>query len=171
MTDYKEYNATYALNSYVWKVLEANLGWVKVKNRVPIVPLNQEPEMMETGKDFIVYGSSKPSAGHLYDHKRVVTSYNIVAGTATALNKIAELLFDVLKRQDDSAADINDWLKTEAGSRAGGHRGVYFTSVRAYAVETVDNDEKEGGWVTTTLIVEMTYTTEPQEIKTTGFTA
>ena len=78
-------NASYALRSYVWKLLEANLGWTEAdyKSSVPIIPSAQQPEFMEIGRAFLVYGSAIQPASHLYAHRTESVSFNVY-GTEVA---------------------------------------------------------------------------------------
>lgn len=169
--EYKEKNATYALNSYVWKLVEANLGWKKYQGLVPIIPVAQQPELMQSAKAFMVYGSALHPSSHLYQHKKEAVSYMIYAPTSTEVNKIIELLFDTFERQDEAALDVNDWLVTEAEGR-GSHRGVYFTTVKATMAEKAeDAPDEEGGYAAGMVLVEMNYTEDPNgTIQTKGFT-
>lgn len=174
MANYKGKSALYALNSYVWKLVEANLGWARVSGVPPIVPVQQQPELMQTGKAFIVYGSAYHPPSHLYQHKKEAVSYMIYATSATEVNNIIDLLFDTFERQDVAARDVNDWLVEEAkpGNRTGGHRGVYFTSVKSTMAEKAeDPSEEEGGYFAGMVLIEMQYTQDTNDtIQTTGFT-
>lgn len=174
MAEYKEKNAVYAFNSYVWKLLEANLGWTRYNGLIPIVPIKQQPEIMQSGKAFIVYGSAFHPPAHLYQHQKEAISYMIYATSSTEVNRIVELLFDTFQRQDEAAADINDWLVEEAkpGNRTGGHRGVYFTTVKSTMAEKAeDAPDEEGGYAAGMVLVELNYTEDPNvTIQTKGFT-
>lgn len=174
MAEYKEKNATYALNSYVWKLLEANLGWKRWKGVPPIIPVAQQPEIMQSGEAFLVYGSAFHPPGYLYQHKKEAVSYMVYAPSSTEVNRVVELLFDTFERQDVAAEDVNDWLVEEAkpGNREGGHRGVYFTSVKSTMAEKAeDAPDEEGGYAAGMVLIEMNYTEDPNStIQTTGFT-
>ena len=170
MADYKEKNATYALNSYTWKLVEANLGWAKWKGVPPIIPVQQQPEIMQSGKAFIVYGSAIHQPGHLYQHKKEAVSYMVYAPTATEVNRIVNLLSDTFERQDVAAEDVNNWLVTEADGR-GSHRGVYFTSIKTtMSQKAEDPSDEEAGYFAGLVLVEMNYTTDTPNIVTSGFT-
>lgn len=170
MSDYKEKNAVYALNSYLWKLVEANLGWKKWNSVPPIIPVQQQPEIMQSGTSFMVYGSALHPPGHLYQHKKEAVSYMIYAKTATEVNRIVSLLHDTFERQDVAAADVNDWLVTEEEGR-GTHRGVVFTAIRATMAEKAeDPSNEESGYLAGMVMIEATYTADENDtIQTTGF--
>lgn len=170
MADYKEKNAVYALNSYTWKLLQVNLGWKEWKGVPPIIPVQQQPELMQSGRAFMVYGSALHPPGHLYQLNTEAVSYVIYAPTATETNRVVNLLFDTFKRQDDAAADVNDWLAAEATSR-GSHRGVYFTSIRATVAEKAERPaDEEGGYLAGMVMVTAQFITDESDAITSGFT-
>lgn len=170
---YTDKNAVYALNSYLWKLLEANLGWTKADygDKVPIIPVSQQPEMMQSGKAFIVYGSAIHPADHLYSLKKEAVSYMIYGPSATEVNKIVNLLTEAFARQDDAAADVNNWLVTEGASRTGGYRDVHFGTIRTTMSEKAeDAPDEEGGYSAGLVLVETKYTVDNSNIITSGFT-
>lgn len=168
---YKNKNAVMALNSYVWKLLEANLGWKKSDHNgiVPIVPLSQQPELMVSGKPFLIYGNTMHPATHLYQLKSEAVAYTIYATTVTEANKIAQLLIDAFERQDEAAADVNEWLDTE---RTVGNidRGVSFGTIRTAMSQKAEPADEEGGRVASFVLLEMRYTAPNDSIQTTDFT-
>lgn len=166
MTDWKHKSAAYALNSYTWKLLEANLGWDTYQGTVPIIPTAQQPELMQSAKAFIVYGAATQPASHLYALNTDSISYVIYAPTTTEANNVAVLIYETFKRQDESANDVMEWLTVEGKSR-----GIQFGSVRSVMLAKADPAEDEGGYVSALVILEAKYTTDDQGIQTTGFTA
>ena len=171
MSNYKDNNAANALRSYVWKLLEANLGWTKddYKGLVPIFPLSQEPEPKEIGKAFLVYNSSQRPAEHLYVQKCETIGYSIYANTVADLNTITTLLQDTFDRQDDAAADVNQWLDTEQQA-TGISRGISFGSIKTILVDRSDPADNEGGYVSSLVMVEAKYVTQNNTITTADFT-
>lgn len=168
---YKEKNVAYALNSYVTKLLEANLDWKKYQGLSRIIPSSQQPELMQSGKPFIVYGYSTHPPGHLYQLERAAISYMVYSTSPTEVNTIISLMNETFRRQDEAAVDVNDWLTTEAAVRAGGHRGVYFSMVKTTVAERAEEAaEEEGGYSVGHILLEALYTTDDNtSFQTTGF--
>lgn len=165
---YKAKSAVYALNSYTWQVLKANLGWTEYGGTPLIIPDAQQPELMQSGKPFIVYGSAFQPAMHLYALNTESIAYSIYGTSSTEVNNVANLLYEVFKRQDDAAADVNDWLATEAATRAGGHRGITFGTIRTVMVEKAEAADQEAGFVSALVMLEARYVVnEPESIITT----
>lgn len=166
---YENKDAVYALNSYTWKLLEANLGWEKWKELPPIIPVAQQPELLQSGKAFLVYGSARHPAEHLYALVKEAVSYTIYATSSTEVNKIANLLADTFERQDEAADDVNSWLVTEDPHRSS-PRGISFGSIRTMMVEKATPADEEGGYVAGLVMLEMKYTKQNNTIQTSGFT-
>jgi len=162
---YEAKSAVYALNSFTWKLLEKNLGWTTYQGVTPIIPTSQQPELMQSGKPFIVYGSAFQPPGHLYALNTESIAYTVYGTSVTEVNKIAQLLWDVFKQQDDAAAMVNNWLSKEVATR-GSHRGVYFGTVRATMIDKAEPADEEGGFVSALIMLETRYTADTPDIIT-----
>jgi hypothetical protein len=163
---YKSNSAVYALNSFTWQLLKSNLGWTEYQGVPLIIPTAQQPELMQSGSAFIVYGSAMQPAMHLYALNTESVAYNIYGKSTTEVNNVADLLFEVFKRQDEAAALVNDWLAKESLTRTGGHRGVYFGTVRATMIEKAEPADEEGGFVSALVMLETRYTADTPAIIT-----
>lgn len=168
---YDNKNATYALNSYLWKLLEANLGWKKsdYEGKTPIVPIAQQPEMLQSAKPFIVYGSARHPSTDLYALVKGAVSYNIYSTSSTEADKIAGLIATAFARQDEAADDVNGWLAAEAVGR-GKSRDVAFGTIRTVMVNNAEPADEEGGFVSALVMLEIKYTEQNNSLVTTGFT-
>jgi hypothetical protein len=156
---YKESNAAYALRSYVWKLLRVNLGWDQNDyGLVPIITLAQQPEVMQSGKPFLVYGSAFYSPNHLYALRGESISFNIFSTDVDEANTIANLLMDTFERQDESASDVNDWIDLEREN--GKDRNVSFATINAVLVEKAVPSDDEGGFVSALVMLDTKYTSE-----------
>ena len=171
MANYEHDSATNALRSYIWKLLEANLGWKKedYKGMVPIFPISQEPEPKEIGRAFLVFNSSLHSPEHLYVLKTESIGYTIYASTANEAEKIARLLADTFDRQDEAADDVNQWLNTEAAA-TGKHRNISFATIKTTMIDNVDAADNEGGYVASLVVLEVRYVNQNNTITTADFT-
>lgn len=172
MADYRDRdtNMMYALNTYVWKVLEANLGYSKTDYRdtVPIIPRQQVPEYLEIAKPFIVYGSAQHPSTDFWGVKRESVAYNVYSTSTTTSDGIINLLTNVLERQDEAAADINQHLDDLVSRSGDTARKITFGSVRVTVTNDSSPSDEEGGFYSSLLMLDVIYTIYPV-IKTTGF--
>lgn len=171
MSNYIDNNAVYALNSYLWKLLEANMGWKKAdyKNAVPIIPAGQQPEFQDIGKTFLVYGSAINKPGHLFAIRTESVTYAIIGVSSTEVNKVINLMATAFERQDEAAADVNSWLEVEE-NHTNKSRGISFKSVNIIMTERAEPAESEGGFVTGTIMLNTSYTVDTSSVKTSNFT-
>jgi hypothetical protein len=154
---YTESNASYALRSYVWKLLRQNLGWTEFDNGlIPIITTQQQPEAMEAGRPFLVYGSAIHQPGHLYALRTEAISYTIYATDIDEANTVANLLADTFERQDEAAADVNEWIDLER--QHGKFRNVSFGTITAVLVEKAVPTDQEGGFYAATVMLQAKYT-------------
>lgn len=117
-----DYNslAIYEINSFLWEKLQtANLF---DKNEyyvgefadfvIPIIPAQQIPEFnnLIPGKSYIVYDyETKPTLEHWWITEEVIT-YSVLSQSYDQINKILNFMSDTLRRYDDSAKDINNFV-------------------------------------------------------------
>ncbi len=161
-------NASYALNSYVSKLLEVNMGFdtASYNGGRFIVPLAQQPELLQTGQPFLTYGSSVHAPGHNYALRKEAIAYSIWATSSTKVNAIVQLLVDCFERQDEAAADVNEWL----GMSTIPFEGITFGSVKLEMTENANPPDQEGGFVQGFVLLTMTYTVVNDSAQFSGFT-
>lgn len=169
--EHNEGNMAYAMKSYVWKLLQVNLGWKSsdYQGAIPIIPNAQQPEFVRMGKPFLTYGSADQPVGHLYVHRTASLAYNIYSTKPDEVVKTVNLLTETLSRQDDSAKDINEWLDKEAAGR-NVDRNVWITSTRTMMSETPEPTDAEGGLVAGYVLLTVQYIMDDTDIQTAGFT-
>lgn len=161
----QDYDMVYALNSYLWKVLEANLGWDKADygNRPPIIPANQVTELTQFNKPFIVYGSVIQPEVVPYMETEVV-AYTIYGSTATEVNDVMRVMVDAFYGVDESARQVNRWLTVEGTTRTNGPRKVLFKSIRLNNATSSGPEKQEGGRSDAQVMVTVQYHTHTETI-------
>lgn len=169
--DDKLTNGMYAINSYTWKLLQANMGWTSsnYKGARPIIPSAQQPEFMEIGKSFIVYTSMITPAPDLWMVTSETLAYTIYSKSTTEADHIANILYDTFKRQDEAARDVNEWIDTErAGSKL---REVSFTNIRATMTDKSNAKDEESGYYNALFMAIIQYHNMNGQVpQTNGFT-
>lgn len=112
--------ATHGLRQYIWSLLQSELGWslsnyhdpVKNVDYVPIVAAEQQPEMNQFEAPYLVYAYSKKMSGNLHVIEGEVAAFVVYAKTTTEINQVLNLLAAKFDRRDESAQNLNKWLKT-----------------------------------------------------------
>lgn len=165
----RDFNMVSALNTYVWKVLETNVGLVKsdYAGLTPIIPRQQQPEFLQYAKPFLVYGSAIHPGTDFWGIRKESVAYNIYSTSSGLSNGIANVLALALERQDEAAHDINQHLD-DMVAHGDVPRKITFGSVKV----TVTNDsapaDEEGAFYQSLVMLEVVYTVYPV-IKTSGF--
>lgn len=161
----KDNNVVNALNSYVWKLLQVNLGWTKTdfQGSNPIIPAAQMPEFNDNGHDYIVYSSTANPSGPLWAIKSETVAYTIYSNSTTSADAVVNMLHSALERMDESAADINNWIDQERAHNGETSqnltRAVSFMSVWATVAEKAGNpSDEQGGQVASTILLNVLYT-------------
>lgn len=164
-------NVTYALNTYVWALLQANLGITTddYEGAIPIIPRQQQPEFMQLGKPFLVYGSSIHPTTTFFGTRKETVAYNIYAPDEDGANTIAGLIVAALERQDDAARDVNDHLDKMRVALNWAVMPLTFGSIKLALASKAEPADDEGGFVSSLVMLECLYTCDPV-IQTTGFT-
>jgi hypothetical protein len=156
---YDDNAAPLALNAYVRQLLKTNLGWERLPNGLfPLVPISQQPELMSSGKPFVIYGWSRHPSDHLYQYVKESVSYTVFAADQDGqagvdiVRKVVNLLAETFARQDEAADDVNDFLEQEDNDRQ-----IGFSSVKTTVVQSPDAATEEGGHVAGLVMVEVRY--------------
>lgn len=154
-------SAIYALNSYTFKLLEANLDWnvSDYANRRPIIPAAQQPEFKDVGHDFIVYTSAINPAVELWPIQSETVAYTIYSKSTTSADRVVDLLVKAFQRQDESAADVNEWLSRERAGGGSNKRLVGFTSIQSTLGEKSNPADQEDGLYNAVVMISLNYVT------------
>jgi hypothetical protein len=85
----------YAVNNYVWALLQKHRGWSKIDGRVPMIPAQQQPEFMNFKKPFIVYGfTNEYNSGELEPEDSTVIHYLIYAQTEEEVDESIRITYN-----------------------------------------------------------------------------
>lgn len=99
-----------AINSYIWQLLQRDNGWAKINNITPIVPSQQQPELMNSPLPHAVYVSSLDfNSGNLEPVDAEVIHYLIYANDMNIINDSIGTIKNAFKAFY-SAQNINGWI-------------------------------------------------------------
>lgn len=153
----------YVLRSYAWALLKANEPdtWDEEKygGLVPIVPLNEEPELSEYPGPRIIYEFSNQETGSMYFRGRGSMTFAIRDHNYRRLTRTMNILQEALGRFDESARDVNDYserLKAATGTDF----DISFGHIRTSFAESGTPEEEEGGMMVGIVNVSHSYFVE-----------
>lgn len=158
----------FALRNYIWAVLktEEPSTWDEAKygGLVPIVPLNEEPELNEFPGPRIIYEYSLSPRGTEYYRGRGAMTFAVRDNNYRRLTRTMNIIDAALGRQDESARDVNDYLDRLAVPVVSGGQGVDFSlsfgNIYLSFAESGTPETEEGGPQVGVVNVSFTYFTE-----------
>jgi len=153
-------NGVHVLNKYLWAELQKSnlMGEYDYNGLVPIIPTQQVPVFndMAAGKAFIVYTYLVASYDvDLWANVEQVT-YRIYSDDERKLRQISNLLIDLCKRFDWTAADVNKWIDGYA-TPDGDEKKFEFKYVQVVGSTSPEPFAQEGGRQNASVTVRMAF--------------
>lgn len=138
----KVISPVYLLRAYAWALLKANTKMREsdYNGLTPIVPVAEEPDIMEFDKPYLVYGYALDSTGGLYARKTGSMSMAVYSANFRELTTILNVLTTAFERQDEAARDVNNFT-----GKTPGFVGIRFGTISVGFVEGGTPEDSEGG--------------------------
>ena len=151
----------FGINDYVWRLLEVKCGWEPINGIRPMLPAQEQPEIKNSSKPYILYGSSTDfNNGRLESMDDDVIVYLVFAETSEEADDATEVIKNAFKAFE-SARNITDWIyKSPTVSEKDVHV-VTYTEVMDR--ETSGIIAEEGGKAMSTVTVRVGYKTPPED--------
>lgn len=145
-----EVNPVYLIVHYAAKVLNTNDPdtWSPSNygDKVPIVPLSEEPDLSQYTGPHIVYGYALDATGDLHARKGGSVTLAVYDQNFRRLTKTMNILQKAFERQDESAKDINKFTSSRVGTETQSpFLGIRFGTVSLGFVEGGIPEDTEGG--------------------------
>lgn len=149
-----KYSPVYLLRAYAWNLLKINtdMDEADYNGLVPVVPLNEEPEMTEFNKPYLIYGYTLQNPGRLSEKGEGSMSFAIQSTDFGDITTIINILSAAFGRQDESARDVNNFTST-----IGPFVGIRFGSIELGFAEGGSPEETEGGRMTGIVNIRFNY--------------
>lgn len=154
--------APYIIRLYMWELLQANGNLEKIRDFIPIVPLNDEPDLSDSGKNYLIYGYSENYRGSLPEIRTGIFAVRVTANTYAELSGITNTISRAFETRDVAAANVNLWSSKYS---SGQFVGIRFTDLDITYIENGDAALAEGGKSETTINISYNYITQ-QVVKT-----
>lgn len=132
----------HVIRGYLWEILQEYAGMKKVNNLIPIVPFQDEPDLADSGKSYLIYGYADQSVEKSTVFRRGVFSVRIEASDINEATKIANITSRAFEDRDVATEAVNHWSGTAAN---GAFVGIRFTDIVTTFSEAGDPAESEGG--------------------------
>lgn len=152
----------YALNNYLWKLLQEKAGMDKVNygNKVPIMPAAEQVEFDEYKKPFLVYGWALESAdSDIYVLNREMAAYTIYSTDTNEIDNIITLMNNAFRAKDESAANINRWINSTSNPLSSHFVDINFATINISSMSSASPPQSEGGKADGLIVLSYSYTT------------
>lgn len=105
-------SASTPLRSYVWNLLQTELGWNKADtgNLIPVVGSQDQPELQNYDAPYIVYSWSLMPSGENFLMREEQVTMKVYSSREDEVRNAVIMLDNQLNRYDDSARAMNSWL-------------------------------------------------------------
>lgn len=135
------YNAPNILRLYIWDLVKNNVaGQGVINGLIPIVPLEDEPDLADSGKSYFIYGYTENYRNN-FPIRNGAFSLRIVGRDFNELSHITNVLNVAFEDCDLAAANVNSWSSDFAPADL---KGITFTSVELAYVDGGSPGEAEG---------------------------
>jgi|SRR6476469_8144678 len=112
MTTAYDVTAGSVLAQYVWNEVKNELGWKTsdYSGMIPVFPVQQQPEVNSMTVPFIVFNSGTNTINRLWLVETANVVFTIYSHKITDINQVTGLIVNRLKRMDESAATVNEFI-------------------------------------------------------------
>jgi hypothetical protein len=133
----------HVLRLYAWEVLQVNGVLETIDGLVPIIPLEDEPQIADAEKTYIIYGYSENNDARIPEMRRGSLVFRIKARTFHELGPITNALTRAFEGLDIPASRINMWKSKDEYADA--FKNINFKTTDAIYVEGGYPEDVEGG--------------------------
>lgn len=159
----KTVHPVYALIDYAFAVLQRNDPdtWNKslYGGLVPIVPLNEEPELSEFDGPRIIYDFTNTETGTMYFKGRGTVTFAIRDHNYRRMTRAMNILTESFGRFDESAHDVNEFIELNK-AQTGVDFNLSFGHIRVPFAESGTPETEEGGMMVGIVNIAFDYFTE-----------
>lgn len=114
--------ASHVARLYLWDMMRKYMGdiWYPIKGRgdaetIPIVAAQEQPELQASENPYIVYAYDILATTDLWQIQQESMALTIFTQSPARLSATSKLCVRLFNRRDESARDINRWLRNAEG--------------------------------------------------------
>ena len=156
MADYL-YTAGNVLALYLWNKAKTELGWSENNygGLVPVVPVQQQPELNSSTGPFVVFGQAFDAISPLHLLQTETVAFTVFSQNISDINKLTNLIVFNLKGFDEAATKVNNFVSTLGPSHWA--REFDFKTIRVAGASGPQPSLQEGGRHDGNIVLKATY--------------
>jgi len=141
------------LRLYIWDLFKNNTGLQEVNGLVPIVPIEDEPKLEQSGQTYFVYGFAESQSGPFQEIKRGIFSLRYSTQNFSTVGEITTTISRAFENSDHASKQVNLWSSNYGGdsvtdplrgSADNPFIGIRFTSLEVTYTEGGEPPDSEG---------------------------
>lgn len=154
-----EVTAGHILAGYVWSRIQTEILWTAddYGGLVPIVPVQQQPELNSATGPFIVFASAIDYYSPLWIINHETVSFTIFSEGTRDINEVTNIIVSKFKKFDESAKAVNDYIAT-LGAAYNEYKNFDFKTIRVTGASGAQPSLQEGGRQDGNVVVKCSYT-------------
>lgn len=129
----------YALNQYIWKILQEKLEWTTINGAVPVTAAGDPPQFHNYNQPYLTYAYSAETVSESFWNNIEVVTYTVFAQSVKETNAATTLINRALRRFDESATDVNYWIRQYPV-----FQGVHFQWTQVLNTKSADPSAVQG---------------------------
>lgn len=111
--------ASHVVRLYLWDMLTEHMRYQwkpgGEHGDIPIIPTQEQPEEQASGKPYIVYTYDYNMTTGLWQLQNETIYLRVISQSAATIAATTKLIMRVFNRMDESAVDINEWIRSPEG--------------------------------------------------------
>lgn len=135
--------APHIIRLYCWEILQQETGMSKINSLVPILPVEDEPKVSESGMTYAIYGyAENESAGDNNQIRYGTFSLRVIGKTYAELTQLINVISLAFESTDIATEALNRFSSRYPGAAL---EGIRFTFAKTSYIEGGEAAETEGG--------------------------
>lgn len=135
---------------YAWEILRDKDVLSLINGKVPLIPLEDQPEVSDAGANYIIYGYSEGDLGNSDLIRQGVVAFRVIARNSNELAEITSILSRAFENSDIATEGVNIFSSNFANDAL---VGIRFTHIKASYIESADPAVTESGPVQGTVAI------------------
>lgn len=144
----------YIIRLYLWDILREEEALELVSGKVPIIPLEDEPELSDAGKSYAIYGYAENESLDVDAIRRGTFAFRVIATNTGQLDRIQAIVGRAFEDCDIATEGLNRF-STQFGT--GELVGIRFTYAKTAYIANAEPSENESGPVEGVITISYSY--------------
>jgi hypothetical protein len=144
----------YIIRLYLWQILLEAEALTLINGKIPVIPLEDEPELSDAGKSYIIYGYAENEATIVDEIRRGTFAARVIARNTNELDRIISIISRAFESPNIATEGLNRFSTAYANDAL---IGIRFTYAKTGHTEGFNASPAESGPVEGMLTITYRY--------------